>query len=398
MIQDTFAVRGRPCLVSLKQIGTLLIISLVIVAAVANTVDFRRDLRGKEKSGAGGSLRHGAAVALTATAGVEAEVETQARNVRSPLRKAGHSTDLDSEFAIFTHSGALPSSLACLVIEYVAEVSKEESRPSTTYDLPPKGTYVSVEDATGRVLLCSARNDALQCTSFGRICIQFPLEMYLGPICPKPSRRVPTAAASDEHRDTAAYTLAVLPADHPFTLWSNTTYGASTCTLTWSGPTCVGAGESHSWDWIDFDGLTHGYAARNLALSYGHYRFLTIASGSTRVTCGFAENCHGVSGLGVTITTLDSKTFDAKPTVVGAAFKIRFSGTLNRPEVVFDPIPQGMQFLVPTDELTALVGGSGRSQISGQMSYTADGGFVAIAKTGIGAGNVRFEYKDTNDD
>ena len=112
MIQDTFAVRGRPCLVSLKQIGTLLIISLVIVAAVANTVDFRRDLRGKEKSGAGGSLRHGAAVALTATAGVEAEVETQARNVRSPLRKAGHSTDLDSEFAIFTHSGALPSSLA----------------------------------------------------------------------------------------------------------------------------------------------------------------------------------------------------------------------------------------------------------------------------------------------
>ena len=223
MIHDTLAVRGRLCLVSFKHIGTLLIISLLVVAAVENTVDFRRDLRGKAKNGAGRSLRHGAAVALTATAGVEAEVEAQARNVRSPLCKTFNSTDLDSEFAIFTPSGVLPSSLACLVIEYVAEVSKQESIPSTTYDLPSKGTYMSVEDAMGRELLCIARNDALQCTSFGGSRIQFPLEMYLGPICPKLSRRIPTAATNNKHRDAVtSSTLAALPVDHPLNMWSST--------------------------------------------------------------------------------------------------------------------------------------------------------------------------------
>ena len=114
------------------------------------------------------------------------------------------------------------------------------------------------------------------------------------------------------------------------------------------------------------------------------------------MTCGFADNCYGVSGFGVTITTLDSKRLDINPTVEGGAFQIKFSGTLNQPEVVFDPFPEGMIVLVPTEDSDTVVGGSGRSQITGEMRYKANGGFIAVLKTGIGAGNVRFEYKNTN--
>ena len=210
MIHDT---RSHPCIVSLPQIGTLLIILLLVVAAAVNNVDVRLALGGKDKSNVGGSLRHGATVALTATSGMEAEVEARAKHVRSPLIKLDNSTDIYSEFAIFTPSGVLPASLPCLTIEFVAEVSKQESLQSATYNLPPKGTGVSVENFMGIVFLCSGRNDAVYCNSAdeGPIQLGFPLTMYLGPICPKPSRRILTDATSDEYRNAADSSLTALP-------------------------------------------------------------------------------------------------------------------------------------------------------------------------------------------
>ena len=260
MIHDTW---GHPCIGSTKQIGKLLIILLLAAAVAAKDVDVRFALRRTGKSNAGRSLISGI------EAEMEAEVEAQAKKVRSPLIKIGNSTDIYSEFAIFTPSGVLPASLPCLTIEFVAEVSKQESLQSATHNLPPKGSGVSVENFMGIVLLCSGRNDAVYCKTAdeGPFQLGFPLTMYLGPICPKPSRRILTNATSDEYNNAAASSLAVLPADHPFTLWSHTAYGTSTCILTWSGPTCAGVGERHSWDWQDFDGLMFGYSARNLALS-----------------------------------------------------------------------------------------------------------------------------------
>ena len=133
------------------------------------------------------------------------------------------------------------------------------------------------------------------------------------------------------------------------------------------------------WDWQDFDGLMFGYTARNLALSDGYYRFLTMAPGSTRVTCGFANNCYSESGFGVTITTLNSKSFDVNPTVVGGAFQIRFLGTLNQSDIMFDPLPEGMIFLVPTKESNTVVGVGDRSETTEKLRHTADGGPLAIA-------------------
>ena len=97
------------------------------------------------------------------------------------------------------------------------------------------------------------------------------------------------------------------------------------------------------------------------------------------MTCGFANNCYGKSGFGVTITTLDSKRFDINPMVEGGAFQIKFSGTLNQPEVVFDPLPECMIFLVPTKESNTVVGDGDRSETTEKLRYTADGGSLAIA-------------------
>lgn len=243
----------------------------------------------------------------------------------------------------------------------------------------------------GTTVYCGIRDEALMCEGEG-LTFSGPLGLYGLGDCGGKHRQLDT----NDSGTTDAGGGATLPMDHPFVreLYPDVEVE---CVASDAGVECSSPEGVTKWTWYEFDEVVEPDEARRLLVSYGHTRFLTAGTSDFTVVCAYTTSCNGVAGFGVTLNNPTDKTVKITQWQIGGAYRVDFSGQLNKPETAFSGLPSGMKFLVPSDELASLPGGTGASTCPGSYTCNANGGFVTVLTAGIGAGNLKYEWKNTND-
>jgi hypothetical protein len=281
-----------------------------------------------------------------------------------------------------------PESMKDLNLTSSTSKSLSGSKPASTRARGRSRTFgMTAEKATE----CYIEDDHVICNNGGNS-VSASLDHYAGSICP-PTPKWKLKQLRHLHESN----LTALGSRHVFTLWASSTVGAYECWLSVEGPVCSVSGGDMEWSWEHFDSLVFSAHSRSPQTnSYGHFRFITFVGGGMKITCTFFTNCFGENLAGVDITAVGPNTFTADPSAVGAAFTVRFAAPM-RPEVLIDSIPDGLRFLVPSDELRSLIGDGGRTYASGSLMCASNGGFTSCGSFGFGVGKIRLEFKNSND-